>query len=200
MSTRRKQSGLTLVELVVTIVILSIALVTVVVFLNRGLGRSSDALLELRTATLAKAYMDEILAKRFDEKTRSNGVPPCRAPDGPGGVPANRECTVEGSFGPDGSESRDSFDDVDDYVDIDEGTGGLNPVLEDATGNPRTGYDGYRVVVDVRYIDVGPAEEEEDLGQNNELDDEYDAKLITITVTHALLPTPFVYAAYKSNF
>jgi MSHA pilin protein MshD len=198
MSTRFAQTGLTLVELVVTIVILAIALVAVTQMMGTGLSRSSDTLLELRTATLAKAYIDEILGKRFDEKSANNGVPPCRAPDGPGGVPATQECTVFASFGPDGGEVRDEFDDVDDYDDIDEGEGGLNPDLEDIDGNTRTGYDRFRVVVDVRYIDV--ADEESALNQNNELDDEYDAKVITVTVSHALLRTPFVYTAYKSNF
>jgi len=201
MLTRRYQQGLSLIELIVTIVILSIALVTITVFINSGLGRSSDTLLELRTATLAKAYMDEILSKRFDEKSANNGIPPCRAPDGPGGVPPNRECTVEASFGADGSETRATFDDVDDYTDIDEGEGGVDPTLQDADGNDRTGYEGYRVVVDVRYINVAiMGDEEFGLGQNNELDDEYDAKAITVTVSHRLLTTPFIYLAYKSNF
>lgn len=199
MWTKSAQQGLTLVELIVTIVVLAIALVLITQMLGGGLSRSADTLIELRTATLAKAYIDEILGKRFDENSANNGVPPCRAPDGPGGVPANRECTVFASFGPDSGETRSRFDDVDDYTNIDEGEGPgvLNP-LQDAEGNTRTGYEGFRVVIDVRYIDI--ADEESGLGQNNELDDEYDAKLITVTVSHALLPTPFVYSAYKSNF
>lgn len=203
MSTRHSQLGLTLLEMVITIVILAIALVAVVTFVGSGLSRSSDTLLELRTATLAKAYIDEILSKRFDENSAPNGIPPCRAPDGPGGVPANRECTVDTAsppWGPDGGETRATFDDVDDYTNIDEGEGGLNPVLQDATGATRTGYEGYRVVVDVRYVNLGVAQEENGLGQNNELDDEYDAKAITVTVTHRILAIPFVYLAYKSNF
>ena len=200
MSTRHVQQGLTLIEMIVTIIVLSIALVTLTLALNTGLSRSSDTLIELRTATLAKAYIDEILGKRFDENSANNGVPPCRAPDGPGGVPANRECTVEGSFGPDGGEVRRRFDDVDDYTNIDEGEGGMHP-LQDANGDTRTGYDGFRVVIDVRYINVAAMGQEEfGLGQNNELDDEYDAKVINVTVTHRLLDVPFVYAAYKSNF
>lgn len=200
MSTRAAQQGLTLIEMVATIVILSIALVSLTLMINTGLSRSADTLIELRTATLAKAYLDEILGKRFDENSANNGIPPCRAPDGPGGVPPNRECTVEGSFGPDGGESRSSFDDVDDYTNIDEGEGGGGP-LQDANGNTRTGYDGFRVVVDVRYINVAAGGDEEfGLGQNNELDDEYDAKVITVTVSHRLLSVPFPYTAYKSNF
>ena len=74
---RKKSKGLTLIEMVITIVLLSIALVAITNMLTTGLGRSSDTLLELRTAALGQAYLDEILGKRFDERTRNSGVPPC---------------------------------------------------------------------------------------------------------------------------
>lgn len=198
MLTSKSERGITLVELVVTIVILAIALVGVTLTINQGISQSSNTLLELRAVALAQAYLDEALGKRFDERSRNRGVPPCRAPDGPGGVPPNRECTtVQGA---NGSESRATYDDVDDYDDIDEGAGVSSPddTLKDAQGNIRSGYDGFRVTMDVRYIDV--ATTESGLGQNNELDDNFDAKLITITVSHSALSNDFVFSAYKSNF
>lgn len=202
MSTRSSQYGLTLVELVVSIVVLSIALVILTQMLGTGLSRSSDTLIELRAASLAEAYLDEILGKRFDENSASGGVPPCQDPMNPG--PPQRRCTIEGEFGPDpfGApiETRATFDDVDDYTNIDEGADGVDPFLRDALGVTRTGYDGFTVVVDVRYINELAMGEESGLGQNNELDDEYDAKLITVTVSHRLLAAPLPFAAYKSNF
>ena len=62
--------------------------------------------------------------------------------------------------------------------------------------------DGFRVSIDVRYINVGVGEEEEYLvfGQNNELDDQYDAKVIEVTVSHIALPDDYIFTAYKSNF
>lgn len=191
---RRLQTGVTLIELIATILILAIALTAVTFGLQYGLFRGADPMVQLRAVSLAQAYMDEILGKRFDEKTPNNGVPPCRA-----SAPPPRQCTAEGSFGPDGSEAREDYDDVDDYHGLDEGDGQVNP-LQDAEGNARSGYDNYRVSVTVRYIDIGASEDEENLGIDNELDDAEDAKLITVTVFYRGLPDGFNFSAYKANF
>lgn len=188
------QKGMTMVELVITIVILAISLLGITFMLQGGLSRSADATLQIRTVALAQAYLDEILGKRFDEKSSPSGVPPCRA-----AAPPPRQCTLEASFGPDGVETRSGFDDVDDYHGLDEGDGQPNP-LQDAKGVIRVGYDSFRVRVGVRYINVGVGEEEENLGVNNELDDELDAKLITVTVSYRSQPAGFDFSAYKSNF
>ncbi len=198
---RARQSGLTLVEMIITIVVLAIALVSISQMLNGGLGRSADALIQLRTVSLAQAYLDEILGKRFDENSRNRGIPPCRGSTGP----VARRCSQETGtpqpevFGSDGTETRATFDDVDDYHNLSEGFGTGND-LEDAEGNLRTGYDNYTVNVSVRYINVGVGEEEESFNVNNELDDQYDAKLITVTIGHSALSQDFIYAAYKANF
>ena len=112
-------------------------------------------------------------------------------PGGPSGVPPD--------FGPDPSENREDFDDVDDYHCLEEGFD-FGTDLEDATGTARDGYENYSVSIEVRYIDIGGGGEEENLGANNELDDQYDAKLITVTVSHSQLSSDFVYSAYKANF
>lgn len=195
----KRQLGLTLIELIVTIVILAIALVTITVILQGGAARNADVTLQVRAVALGQAYLDEILGKRFDENTRQRGIPPCRAPDGPGGVPASQECTLEASFGPDGSETRARYDDADDYHGLDEGDGQVNP-LQDALGNTRPGYENFRVQVDVRYINTGGGEEEENLGANNELDDECDAKLIMVTVSDRGANSEILFSAYKANF
>jgi MSHA pilin protein MshD len=189
-----RQRGITLVELVVTILILAIALLSMTSLLSGNLSRNADITLQVRTVALGQSYLDEILGKRFDEKTRNSGIPPCRA-----SAPPARQCTVEGSFGPDGGEIRQRFDDVDDYHGLDEGNGQVDP-LQDAEGNPRSGYDNFRVQVDIRYINVGVGEEEETLGVNNELDDEYDAKFITVTVSTRSASSDIIFSAYKANF
>lgn len=203
LTSSRLQRGVTLVELVITIAVLSISLTVMTIALNESISRSSDTLLELRAVALAQAYLDEALGKRFDENSANNGIPPCRAP-GTGGVPTSRQCTDDsgGSWWVDGTEIRRRYDDVDDYNAIDEGAGVASPndTLKDADGNARTGYDGFRVTMNVRYIDVGGGGTESGLGQNNELDDKWDGKLITVTVSHTALPSDMVFAAYKSNF
>ncbi len=193
MLTRVRQLGLTLIEMIITIVILAISLLGITFFVNTGLQSSSDALLQLRTAALAQAYLDEILGKRYDERTRSRGVPPCRST-----APPARQCSA--TLGPDGTETRARYDDVDDYHGMEEGEG-FATALQDANGNTRSGYDGFSIEVDVRYIAVTLGTDPEfGLGQNGELDDQYDAKLIQVTVTHSALPSSYIYSAYKSNF
>lgn len=190
----RKQAGLTLIEMVLTIVILAISIITITGMMAGGVGRSADTTVELRSASLAQSYLDEILGKRFDERSSPRGIPPCRT-----------NCTTFASFGPDGpiglEEERDEFDDVDDYHGLDEGEGQATP-LQDSDGNPRTGYENFRVRVSVRYMDVGIGGEEETLAVGaNDLDDNEDAKLITVTVNFVASGDDGVsYSAYKTNF
>lgn len=184
------QCGLTLIEMVLTIVILAISLVAITSFLSSGVGRSADTTLELRSAALAQSYLDEILGKRFDERSHPRGIPPCRS-----------NCTLFANFGPDGGETRDKFDDVDDYDGLDEGEGQLTP-LQDANGVARTGYESFRVRISVRYMDVAVSGTEENLAvAANDLDDNEDAKVITVTVNFLNSGTEGIaYSAYKSNF
>lgn len=193
-----KQSGITLVELIVTIVVLGVALVSVSGILQGGASVSSDITLQVRATALAQAYLDEILGKRYDERTRANGVPPCRS------VASGRQCTAQASFGFDygtpvetGENSRSRLDDVDDYDGMDEGDGQTLP-LQDAEGATRTGYDNFRVRVAVRYINLGG--DEGSLQISNEYGDEDDAKLITVTVSFRGDSTGWDFSAYKSNF
>jgi len=200
-SDAKNQSGITLIELIVTIVVLGVALIAVSGILQGGGSRSSDITLQVRATALAQSYLDEILGKRYDERTRNRGIPPCRV-----SAPPARQCTAEASFGfnygapvETGENSRSRLDDVDDYHGMDEGDGQTLP-LQDAQGNTRTGYENFRVRVAVRYINVGAAEEEENLGVNNELNDQFDAKLITVTVSFRGDATGWDFSAYKSNF
>ncbi|MEQ9210731.1 MAG: prepilin-type N-terminal cleavage/methylation domain-containing protein, partial [Pseudomonadales bacterium] len=119
------QSGLSLIELIITIVVLAISLVGITFVINNSLSRSSDTLVQAQAVALAQAYLDEILGKRFDDNTRPSGIPPCRASG-----PPPQQCTAEFAFGPDGGETRAQFDDVDDYHGLDEGVGQANPIQD----------------------------------------------------------------------
>jgi MSHA pilin protein MshD len=187
---RLKQQGVTLIELVVVIVILAIALYGVTTSLSGALSRSADVVPQTRALALAQSYLDEILSKRFDEHSVPRGIPPCRT-----------NCTDEVDFGPDGGESsRDEYDDVDDYDGLDEGFEQAT-ALQDAEGNNRSGYDEFRVRVAVRYLELGGGGVEENLtAELNDLTDAQDAKLITVTVSHASEPDGWQFSAYKANF
>lgn len=182
--TRSRASGFTLVEVVATIVILAIALTGVAGMVNLGTSNSANTLGQTRAMALGESYLDEIMGRRFDERSAASGLDPCF-----GLVGADR-CTIEVNFGPDGGESdRDGYDDVDDYHGLAEGDGEATPI-EDAEGNLRQDYANYRVEVSVRYAGDDAA-----LGKT-----ETHAKLITVTVTTRDQSEGWRYSVYKGNY
>lgn len=170
-----KAIGFTLVEAVITISIVSIALLAISQALSFGLQHSSDGIGQARTVNLAQAYFEEISAKRFAEATPAGGVPACSATTTP--------C---GSIGPEASETRSTYDDIDDF----DGLADAPP--RDAQGNLRPGYESYSVDIAVRYL---TAAEVVDLG----IDTTTDAKRISVQITPpAREPQEFV--AIHGNF
>ncbi len=167
--------GFTLVELVITIAVLSIALLAVAQSLQFSAQFGADTLWQTKTVELVQAYADEIQTKRFDELTPVGGVPAC-------GTASTACSSVMGAEGEVRSGGINSFDDVDDYNGLDE-----NPPI-DSQGKPRTEYAGYRVQVDVGYAGIA-------LG----LPSDTDAKLIAIRITPpGQQPMPF--NVYRGNF
>lgn len=209
-----RQSGITLVEMVATIVILAIALVSVTQMISGGIRSTSDTLLETRAVALAQSYLDEILSRRFDQNSSVRGIPPCRQGDD---VPASETCTDEIDFGPEPSElacavPRVCFNDVDDYHGLDEGYGQVGPLL-DADGQERVGYENFRVRVNVRYLDPcddGPeaffdlpasvCNEETEEDEAALLNAVQAAKLITVNVSHVTNSEGWNFSVYKANF
>jgi MSHA pilin protein MshD len=80
------QRGVTLIELIVSIVVIAIAGGAVLGVLSRSVGRSADAMIMSQAVSVAEAYLEEITLKPFAD---------------PDGV--------------DGETLRTDFDDVDDY-------------------------------------------------------------------------------------
>jgi len=111
------QSGVTLIELVITIVVLGIALASLVSALSQGVGQSATPLWESKALELQQAYLDEILAMAFDDAT----------PVGGGEVSAAANPCVLANEG----QTRQNYDDVDDY----NGLSDAPPVLIDSSIN-----------------------------------------------------------------
>jgi MSHA pilin protein MshD len=82
----QRERGATLIELVVSIVIVAIAAGAVLGVLSRSVGRSADAMVLAQAVAIAEAYLEEISLRSYAD------------PDGT-----------------DGEGSRIDFDDVDDY-------------------------------------------------------------------------------------
>lgn len=126
----KRQSGVTLVELIITIVVLGIAIAGVVGAFAVITGRSADPLNQTRAITLSQLYMDEILTRYYDEST----------PLGGGRVAAaDVDCATAGPEG----ETRPTFDDADDY----HGLADAPP--KDSSGSDLAGYGGFSVSVSV---------------------------------------------------
>ncbi|NRB22618.1 type II secretion system protein [Shewanella sp.] len=175
-----KSNGFTLIELVVGMVVLSIALVLLTSMLFPQADRAAETLHRVRSAELAHSLLNEIWSKRYDQHTNSNGgVPACGAVARPAlGLPAGEDCTLEQDFGPETGENRNSFNDVDDYHGLNEGSLMLN-----SDNTYASEYPNYRVSVTVTYVDASNME----------------TKLIRIDVT-----TPnsemITYNAVRSNY
>lgn len=122
------QRGATLIELVMTIVIISVAIAGVVGAFATITGRSADPLNQTRAVALAQRYMDEILSKPYDERAplgkRYDGA--CKITQ----KPLARE--------------RDEFRHVDDYD-------GLEEVPSEywSTGDNESGYEQFSVAISV---------------------------------------------------
>lgn len=174
----RRQGGFSLVELVVTIVIMAILFAGLAVLFFDQVRHSPQPVIATRAAELGQAYLDEILTKRYDERSGQGGMPRCNSTD-----PGSQPCSA--ALGPEAGESRATYDDVDDYNGLDESP------PRDALGNVRSGYANYRVQVSVAYAGTGA----NGLG----LATVQDAKLITVTVT-----TPqgekIDFSAYRVNY
>ncbi len=81
-----RERGVTLIELVISIVVIAVAASAVLGLLSRSAGSSADPMVLSQAVSIGEAYLEEIMLKAFDD------------PDG---------VAVEGSRG--------DFDDVDDY-------------------------------------------------------------------------------------
>ena len=175
LKTACRQSGFTLVELIVFIVVVGLAVTGVVLVINRTVTQAPEALVRTRALEIAQAYLDEIATKRYDENTGQGGVPRCDSADS-GAQPCSNV------LGPEGGETRAVYDDTDDYHGLDD-----SPPL-DAGGNPFPGYADYRVQVSVAYAgtEVGLASDRL-------------AKRVTLIVTTPLGNTIPV-SVYRGNF
>ena len=122
------ERGATLVELVITIVIISVAIAGTVGAFSLIAGRSADPLNQTRAVALAQIYMDEILGRRYDEATPV------------GGVPKASGCNVSTE-----EADRADYDDVDDYNAI------TDAPPENAEGDSLgADYDNFRISVSIQ--------------------------------------------------
>jgi MSHA pilin protein MshD len=171
-----RQKGVTLVELVISIVVLSIAMVALMNAFSVSMSGSADPLWRNKSLKLAQLYLDEILSKRYDHNTHVGGLPFVTMPS----------CT---GLGPDpGETDRADYNDVDDYNGLTESP------PKSLTGNLDSSYTPYSISVSVVCdgTRVG-AMQSSTTGSNAQ------AKKISITITPPNQPA-ITFAVYRGNF
>ncbi len=146
--------GFTLVELVLTIVILGAVSLIFIPFVN-SIIHSPDPMLRQRAVALGQALMDEIVAKRWDENTPVGAGPICSGESPSKGARPSLvdNCAAPGArtasaIGADtGETQRTLYDDVDDYNAMAEEVDTFHDQQGTAFSLP-----GYRRKAMVRYI------------------------------------------------
>ena len=124
-SAQKKTAGFTLIELVLTIVILGFSAVIIIPFFS-AITHSPDPVLREKAIGLGQAMMDEITAKKWDENSPVGGGPICTGESNskvtrPSLIDACvTNATPVADLDPDGTETRVNFNDVDDYNGINE--------------------------------------------------------------------------------
>jgi MSHA pilin protein MshD len=176
-----KVSGFTLIELVIGIVVFSIALVLFTSLIVPQAIRSVDPIFQVRASELGQSLMNEITSKSFDEKSDRTG----------GATLCNATCIGSINLGPDDSESRTTFDDVDDYHGLNVSNGDIKNSLDETTVLDGSNlYQGFSLHVSVVYDAAMDGTADTVVGNT---------KLITVTVT-----TPndedIIFSSFRSNY
>ena len=188
----KRESGFTLIEMVIGIIALMVSFSLVVTVLSPQASRSVDPMLQVRAAELGQALIEEIYGKAFDEQsTRVFGVARCSEV----GLGA-QNCTVipqscaSGITSATEESARALFDDVDDYHCLSQSGSTIQTSL--GVGLPI--YEGFSITVQVQY--------DSDMnGVTSSIPETTGsiAKLITVSVTTPVQDT-LVFSTYKFNY
>ena len=176
-TTERLERGVTLVELIIFIVIVSSAVAGVLLTLNMATRSSADPMIQKQALAIAEALLEEVQLQPFtycdpDDTAAATANSAADCTGGAGG--ANDENKLP--LGPEAGESRTSavtpFDNVSDYNLFCMGPAGgcVNPVITDLNGTAIAGLGAYTATVAVANQALAPVAASDSL-------------LITVTVS-----------------
>jgi MSHA pilin protein MshD len=179
-----KQTGFTLIEIIVGIVVLSITYAVLTSLIYPLASQSAAQVHQIRAAELGQSMINEILGKAFDENSdMSGGEERC------GEISADL-CTTSVNLGVEGGEERGDYNDVDDYNAINFTDDEILNSQGDSISDVYVGFSmNVTVIYDSDYsgsYDAG-------------VDDEKTAKLITISV-RSPQDDDYVFSVYRVNF
>lgn len=95
------ETGVSLIEMVVFIVVVSVALVVLIGIFRQATVRNVDPVVRVLALEAAQSKLDEILSLKYDENTPTGGIPACGSSYA-GAVACNNT-------------TDDNYNDVDDY-------------------------------------------------------------------------------------
>jgi MSHA pilin protein MshD len=177
------QKGFTLIETIVGMVVLAISFSVLTTLIHPVAQQSADQLHQVKAAELAQSVLNEIQNKAFDEKSdMAGGRNRC-------GETGADDCSTR--MGYEGAETRATFNDVDDYNNLNYGAG----TIENSQGDVLILYIGYSMRISVC----------NDASYDGRCPNDISkvatsvAKLITVTIT---TPTDFSmsFSTYRANF
>jgi len=183
--TRRSQAGLSFIELVASIVIISVATFGLMLAVTSTVNRSANPMVETQAAAVAGAYLEEAMLADFCD--------PAFNPDGNSATTCRNECATRACSGGCGGtvfsaeSGRASFDDVCDY-------NGLNDSgARDRNGNTIAGLSGYSVsvrIADDSAVTLGAPALSATAGQ---------VVRIEVQVSNPSLESPVTLTGYRTN-
>lgn len=177
----KKVRGTTLIELVTTIVIVSIAVVTLIAVTSRSSSRSVDPMIQEQAVAIAQSYLEEIVQKGFcDPDVATDCVAACAG----AGACGNAACTV-----PEGPANRAIFDDVCDY----DGLNNNGAVDQNGAAVPGLGQYNVSVTVNDNGVTIGPAGAP--LNSNNG-----EVVRIDVAVSHPAMQNSVRVSGFRANF
>ncbi len=193
--------GVTLIEMIIFIVIITIAFTGIImVFINTG-RYSADPLIKIRSIELGQSFLEEILLKKYDENTPvSGGCVDFASSRCSSGISGQTTLQADG-------EIRGTFDDVDDYHNLEycgdnvtagdaSCTGSCSSLVNESGNDISAEYAGYSVCIQVSFAgnelnNVVPGTATTVLAN--------DAKRIDVIITDPL-NSSMTFSTYKLNF
>jgi len=196
-------TGVTLIEMVIFIAIIAVAFTGImVVFINTG-KYSADPLVKIRTIELGQSFLEEILLKKYDDNSPVNG--------GCVQYASNTRCssgvTPTASLQADAGENRGTYDDVDDYHNLEycgantiagdpSCTNSCTTLVDESNTDISTEYSGYTVCIRVSF--AGSELNSAAPGTGTSVSSN-DAKRIDVIITDPL-NSSMTFSTYKLNF
>ena len=156
----RNTHGLTLIELIIFILVVSIALLGVLLALNIGTQRSSDPLVRKQVLAIAEALLEEVELMPITLCDPNDAHVTTATSNTVNAADPTQCASLPEAMGPEAGESRYSvgapFDNVNDYDGFDTAAA-VPPGVRDITGSPVPGHDAYRATVSVQPAALGNA-------------------------------------------